>query len=112
MLNCPYSKLELMTSVMGISEEESKQIEEKMEKDFESFAKELESQNDMAVRHTKCAEFHGITREEYFNSPNMETLMKMYSENLINMLIQKLQECGMTDRQAWYVVLKGLGEDV
>lgn len=100
MLNCPYTELEMLTSVLNIpelSEDNAKKLREALN---ELLPK------DLAERHQACAEFHGIGKHEYLNSPNMKTLYEMYVDHKVMDLMLILKNMGLSDKQAWFLICK------
>jgi hypothetical protein len=56
------------------------------------------------------AEFHGIGVMDFINSPNMALLQSAYTEHKLLWAIDVLKdEFGLSNKQAWAMIMMGLG---
>lgn len=105
MIKIPYSSWELRRALLGLPMEKfttEKVAELKAEFPVPSDGK---SGLDRMV-----AEYHGISVEKLLNSPNYNTLCREYEENILKKLSKKLVEkFGITDKEAWALIVYGLG---
>jgi len=56
------------------------------------------------------SEYHGISVEKLISSQNYNALRREYEENILKKLSKKLVEkFGITDKEAWALIVYGLG---
>ncbi len=104
MITSPYAKLELVLAVNELNDEKIDQIE----KFFEDVG-DLEIK-DKAELNAKVAAHNGISLELLMASPNYQALLEDYQSFLVTSLIERLEkELGLSNEQAWGLVMGGMG---
>lgn len=97
---CPYSDLELSIALLSAAEK----VQNKMEAVNEVVDKlinKLEASSDTE----RAAKFHDIPVDTLVNSPNYCNLKKEYFQNLINRFIAKMVGLGLTEKEAWSIIM-------
>ena len=102
-MKCPYNELDLKLAMIGMPE-----LTTELETKFGNI--KLEFPQTQAEINKAVAEHNGITLEMLINSPNMGAMITTYREILLLKLIDQLKsELGLTDKQAWALVVAGTG---
>jgi len=101
-IKCPYSSFELKLSLASIAEETANKLNEEVAEKINSTAKDPTASN--------IAEYHGIPVEALLASPNYKVLLDQYIAHAVQVTIDVLTSIGLTDKQAWAILLTGTGE--
>ena len=106
-IKCPYNKIEMLTALSSVE----KLLEGKEEAIAERLSSMGAQHNDShAGLNRDIAEFHGISVMDFINSPNMALLQAAYTEHKLLWAIDVLKdEFGLSNKQAWAMVMMGLG---
>lgn len=108
-IKSPYDKTDLLIAAISVETKFKDSVDE-IEKKFTD-----ELKNDIAAMDSKVsfnkavAEHNGISVIDLINSPNMSVLQEQYKSNLFNRAICALESCGLTNKEAWAVMMSGFG---
>lgn len=96
-IKCPYSPLEMMTTMVTFPDY-GKEVQEK--------AGALIMEGLGKLTPPEIAKGYGITTLDLVNSPNFDTIMKAEAGKIVHGIARELvSQLGMTDREAWAILM-------
>ena len=98
-IKCPYSKIELQVALTTLPEDML--TDDAAANTADELQAALGSIDSQADFNKAVAAHHGITVEQYINSPNMNELMMQYNDYRVDAYIKAMTKNGFNHKQAW-----------
>ena len=107
-MECPHSEFDLNIATLSLGSKVD--ILETIAQDnvFDNWLKENEKYANKAELNQGVAESNGISVETLINSPNYSTLTNEFKSHKLYTLIAMLEEKGLTNQEAWALVVMGM----